>query len=139
VFLSPAATAAVVEAAAAITGAASAKATLKKRRDPAEGAMEVGTPGDAALRRALLVGWADRVARRAKASEQAAAHTAAENEAGGAGGVLTKATRYRPAMLDAPVFLHPSSTLYRAAPDYVVYTDLLQTAKRPYLMVNQKP
>ena len=41
--------------------------------DPASAALEARSPGDVALRRALLVGWADRVARRAKAAEAAAA------------------------------------------------------------------
>jgi hypothetical protein len=36
--------------------------------------------GEVALRRALLVGWADRVARRVKPAEQAALHSAAEND-----------------------------------------------------------
>ena len=99
-------------------------------KDPASYALESRTPGDVALRRALLVGWADRVARRAKAAEAAVA--AERDEAEGNG--RTRATRYRPAMLDAAVFLHPTSALHRSSPEYVVYTDLIQTAKRPYLM-----
>ena len=137
-FLSPAAAAAVAEASAAVNGGGGGdkSSSKKQKEDPARGAMEVGTPGESALRRALLVGWADRVARRAKANEQAAAATTDPDGDGDGGDAnfKTKATRYRPAMLDAPVFLHPSSTLHRTAPDYVVYTDLLQTAKRPYLM-----
>ena len=56
-----------------------------------------------------------------------------DDDGGDGGGGRTKATRYRPAMLDLAVFLHPTSTLHRTSPDYVVYVDLLQTAKRPYL------
>ena len=97
--------------------------------DPASAALEARSPGDVALRRALLVGWADRVARREKAAEAAAA--AERDEAEGNG--RTRATRYRPAMLDATVFLHPTSALHRTSPEYVVYVDVIQTAKRPYL------
>ena len=134
--LTPAAVAAVAAAIAATSGGGSKPKGSKAPKDPAEGALEAGNPGETALRRSLLVGWADRVARRAKADEVARALAAAEkdpeNEEASS---RTKATRYHPAMLDAPVFLHPSSTLHRTAPDFVVYTDLLQTSKRPYLMV----
>ena len=83
----------------------------------------------------MLCGWADRVAKRAKADEAARLNAAAEKDedGGDGGGGRTKATRYRPAMLDLAVFLHPSSSLHRTSPDYVVYVDVLQTAKRPYL------
>jgi hypothetical protein len=77
--LSPAAMQAVAEASAAINGGKK----NKNKKDPAAGAMEVGTPGDSALRRALLVGWADRVARRAKANEQAAAAEAEDPDGNG--------------------------------------------------------
>jgi hypothetical protein len=53
---------------------------------------------------------------------------------GGGDDYKSKATRYRPAMLDVPVFMHPSSTLHKTAPDFVVYCDLMQTSKRPYLV-----
>ncbi|ABO96118.1 predicted protein [Ostreococcus lucimarinus CCE9901] len=65
------------------------------------------------LRQALCAGWADRIAPNEKS---------------------TKATRYVPALLDAAVFLHPTSSLHRSSPDYVVYTDLLQTDKRAYIV-----
>ena len=38
-----------------------------------------------------------------------------------------------PQATDEPVFLHPRSALARAAPEYVAYTQLVRTAKRPYL------
>ncbi len=41
--------------------------------------------------------------------------------------------RYQPCDLDEEVFLHPRSSLHAAAPDYVVYTQLIRTAKRPYM------
>ena len=146
--VSPAARRAVAAAAAAIARAKEASRRASRRRgerdvprddespsrsvaplDPASAALEARSPGDVALRRALLVGWADRVARRAKAAEAAAA--AERDEAEGNG--RTRATRYRPAMLDATVFLHPTSALHRTSPEYVVYVDVIQTAKRPYL------
>ena len=146
--VSPAARRAVAAAAAAIARAKEASRRAFRRRgphdvprddenpsrsvaplDPASAALEARSPGDVALRRALLVGWADRVARRAKAAEAAA--SAERDEAEGNG--RTRATRYRPAMLDATVFLHPTSALHRTSPEYVVYVDVIQTAKRPYL------
>ncbi|EEH56653.1 uncharacterized protein MICPUCDRAFT_18184 [Micromonas pusilla CCMP1545] len=93
--------------------------------DPAASSLEIGAPGETSLRRALLIGWADRVARRSKPSDVREKYDENDN---------TKATRYKPAMLDQNVFLHPSSTLHRSAPDYVVYVDLMQTAKRPYVI-----
>ena len=134
-FLSPHAVAAVAEATAAITGRRDDGEKGGATKDPASIALEVGTAGESALRRALLCGWADRVAKRAKADEAARLNAAAEKDedGGDGGGGRTKATRYRPAMLDLAVFLHPSSSLHRTSPDYVVYVDVLQTAKRPYL------
>lgn len=81
-----------------------------------------------ALRQSLCAGWADRIARRSKHKEIEQAN---RSDADGTG--KTKATRYVPAMLDIPVFLHPTSSLHRSSPDYVVYTDLLQTEKRAYV------
>ena len=78
------------------------------------------------LRQALCAGWADRIARRSKHKEMEQASRANEKS--------TKATRYVPALLDAAVFLHPTSSLHRSSPDYVVYTDLLQTDKRAYIV-----
>jgi len=35
--------------------------------------------------------------------------------------------------LEEEVFLHPRSCLASVAPEYVVYGDIVQTAKRPYM------
>ena len=35
--------------------------------------------------------------------------------------------------LDEDVFLHPNSTLHSTAPEFVVYAELIRTAKRPYM------
>jgi ATP-dependent RNA helicase DHX37/DHR1 len=43
------------------------------------------------------------------------------------------AVRYSPACLTEQVFLHPRSCLAKTAPEYVVYGDIVRTAKRPYL------
>ena len=99
--------------------------------DPASAALEARSPGDVALLDARFSSVGRIVAaRRAKAAEAAAA--AERDEAEGNG--RTRATRYRPAMLDATVFLHPTSALHRTSPEYVVYVDVIQTAKRPYLV-----
>jgi ATP-dependent RNA helicase DHX37/DHR1 len=82
-------------------------------------------PGGAerALRRALAAGWADRVARRVKPREQLS-------------GAPSRAVRYRAALAagSGHVFLHPSSSLARSAPEWVVYTELLATGARPYML-----
>jgi ATP-dependent RNA helicase DHX37/DHR1 len=41
--------------------------------------------------------------------------------------------RYQPCDLDEEVYLHPRSSLHAAAPEYVVYLQLVRTAKRPYM------
>jgi ATP-dependent RNA helicase DHX37/DHR1 len=98
--------------------------------DPAALALTGEGPGDVALRRALLVGWADRVARRVRASDAAIPGDDADASSRSSG---SKATRYLPALLDRSVYLHPSSALGKAAPEYVLYADLIQTEKRPYV------
>ena len=45
----------------------------------------------------------------------------------------TRAVRYTPQALAENVYLHPQSTLAKAAPEFVVYTQILRTEKRPYL------
>jgi len=80
-----------------------------------------------ALRRALAAGWADQIARRVRSGD-----------APRAPGAPRRAVRY--AVADAAadcgegvsVHLHPSSALARRAPDWIVYTDLVATAKRAY-------
>ena len=45
----------------------------------------------------------------------------------------TRAVRYMPQALAENVFLHPQSALAKTAPEFVVYTQILRTEKRPYL------
>jgi hypothetical protein len=42
--------------------------------------------------------------------------------------------RYQPAVLAEEVYLHPRSALAATAPEYVVYSTLLATDKRRYLV-----
>jgi len=44
-----------------------------------------------------------------------------------------RAVRYRSCALDEDVFLHPNSGLHSIAPDFVAYTELVRTVKRPYM------
>ena len=44
-----------------------------------------------------------------------------------------RAVRYRCAMLDEDVYLHPHSALHATAPDFVTYTQVVRSAKRPYM------
>jgi ATP-dependent RNA helicase DHX37/DHR1 len=41
--------------------------------------------------------------------------------------------RYQPCDVDEEVYLHPRSSLHAGAPEYVVYLQLVRTAKRPYM------
>jgi len=78
---------------------------------------------DVALRRALLCGWCDRVAKRVKPADAMGTAPAG------------RAVRYRAAFETASfVFLHPSSPMRQGAPEWLCYTELLATGARPYLL-----
>eukprot|EP00873_Tetraselmis_striata_P022552 jgi/Tetstr1/442816/TSEL_030900.t1 len=79
------------------------------------------------LRRGAAAGWADQVAKRVKRWEAVQATT----QAGG----RNRAVRYMSARGEEEVFLHPNSALHASCPDYVVYKELVRTAKRPYMAV----
>lgn len=49
------------------------------------------------------------------------------------GKLARHATRYMPASIVEEVYLHPRSCLASVAPEYVVYGDIIRTAKRPYM------
>lgn len=44
-----------------------------------------------------------------------------------------RAVRYQCACLDEDVYLHPQSSLYAASPEFVIYTQLIRSTKRPYM------
>lgn len=44
-----------------------------------------------------------------------------------------RAVRYSCCALEEDVFLHPRSALHGSAPEFVAYTELIRTAKRPYM------
>lgn len=83
-----------------------------------------------ALRRALAAGWSDQVARRVRSAE----HVSKQQEQDAARGGR-QAVRYACGAGHATedVFLHPRSALHKASPQYVVYTQLVRTVKRPYM------
>ena len=99
---------------------------------------------DKALRKALCSGWIDKVARRSKQKEleQYTRDAEIRGERLDSLSRSTKALRYKPAFSsssnlgggDRPVFLHPSSALHKTASEFIVYNDLIQTAKRPYVV-----
>jgi ATP-dependent RNA helicase DHX37/DHR1 len=79
-----------------------------------------------ALRRALAAGWADQVSRRIRSLDYLKGQ---ERE-----GRRSRAVRYRScAGVEEDVFLHPNSALHSTAPEYVTYTELVRTVKRPYM------
>ena len=86
---------------------------------------------EALLRRAMAAGWADHVARRLTGAELVARLQAEAD----AGEKRPKSVRYQCAALEEEVCLHPSSACIRAAPDFAVYLDILQTEKRVYMTV----
>ena len=69
------------------------------------------------------------VARRVRGTDHLA-----KVEAGG----KRRAVRYQCGLGQEEVFLHPHSALYKAAPEFVVYSQLIRSAKRPY-MAGDKP
>ena len=79
-----------------------------------------------ALRRAACAGWADRVARRARADEGLG-----DSEESRRAAVAGKGVRYMTNADAAPVaFIHASSPLAKAGPEYVVFTGVMKGEKR---------
>lgn len=73
------------------------------------------------LGQAICAGWVDRVAKRIRG-----------NSGFLEGDRKTSAVRYQACMVKETVFLHRWSSLSRSAPEFLVYSELLQT-KRPYM------
>jgi len=65
------------------------------------------------------------VARRVRGAD----HVAKGMEPGG----KKRAVRYQCGLGQEEVFLHPHSALYKAAPEFVIYSQLIRSAKRPYM------
>lgn len=76
---------------------------------------------DGALRRAIVSGWPDRVARRVKPRERLSEGS-------------TRALRYASIATPEPVFLAPTSAMHSVAPDFIVYTEILQAGTKPFLL-----
>ncbi|KAJ1691567.1 hypothetical protein LUZ63_015722 [Rhynchospora breviuscula] len=72
---------------------------------------------------AICAGWADRVAKRVKASE---IHNLSEEDR------KTRAVRYQSCALKETVYLHRSSSVSPSAPEFLVYTELVHK-KRLYM------
>jgi len=72
-----------------------------------------------------LQGWPVQVARRVRAQEQVSEgeHTSGKR----------RAVRYQTCTREGFVYLHPRSSLHSTAPEFVMYTQLISTAKRPYM------
>ena len=79
-----------------------------------------------ALKRAILAGWGDHVSRRVRSSEYLARKRRE--------GSRTRAVRYESTMIDEDVFLHPSSALHSRSPEWLVYSDIIRTEKRAYMV-----
>jgi ATP-dependent RNA helicase DHX37/DHR1 len=75
------------------------------------------------IAQAVCAGWADRVAKRVKASE--IRDMSKEDR-------KTQAVRYQCCALKEPVYLHRSSSVSRSAPEFLVYTELVDK-KRLYM------
>lgn len=81
-----------------------------------------------ALRRAMAAGWADQVARRVRSLEYVKGQIDSVH-----GKKKSRAVRYRSASLEEEIYLHPNSALHATAPEFVVYSELVRTVKRPYM------
>lgn len=75
------------------------------------------------LGQAICAGWADRIARRLRSHMKLKALPE---------GQRPKAVRYQACSVEENVFLHPTSSVARLAPEFVVYNELIQTS-RPYM------
>jgi ATP-dependent RNA helicase DHX37/DHR1 len=73
------------------------------------------------LGQAICAGWADRVAKRIRGVSR----LSEEDQ-------KARAVRYQACMVKETVFLHRWSSVSRSAPEFLVYSELLQT-KRPYM------
>ncbi|XP_073149565.1 ATP-dependent RNA helicase DEAH13 isoform X2 [Henckelia pumila] len=73
------------------------------------------------LAQAICAGWADRVARRIKATSVMLD-----------GGKKVKSVRYQACMVKETVFLHRWSSVSKSPPEFLVYNELLYS-KRPYI------
>lgn len=73
------------------------------------------------LGQAICAGWADRVAKRVRGSSGLSEEV-----------VKVHAARYQACMVKETVFLHRLSSVSNSAPEFLVYSELLQT-KRPYM------
>ncbi|KAK4755005.1 hypothetical protein SAY87_008762 [Trapa incisa] len=73
------------------------------------------------LGQAICAGWADRVAKRIRGTS-----VSLERDS------RARATRYQACMVKETVFLHRWSSLSSSAPEFLVYSELLET-KRPYM------
>lgn len=79
-----------------------------------------------ALKRSILAGWGDHVSRRVRSAEYLAKKRRE--------GSRTRAVRYESTVIDEDVFLHPSSALHSRSPEWLVYSDIISTEKRPYMV-----
>ncbi|KAI8103074.1 hypothetical protein M9434_005859 [Picochlorum sp. BPE23] len=79
-----------------------------------------------ALQKAIIAGWSDRVAKRVRSSQ----YLKKKMEAGS----RTRAVRYESIALDEDVFLHPNSSLHSTSPEWIVYSDIIKTEKRAYMV-----
>lgn len=79
-----------------------------------------------ALQKAIIAGWSDRIAKRVRSSQ----YLKKKMEAGS----RTRAVRYESIALDEDVFLHPNSSLHSTSPEWIVYSDIIETDKRAYMI-----
>ncbi|KAK9091050.1 hypothetical protein Sjap_024227 [Stephania japonica] len=73
------------------------------------------------LRQAICAGWADRVAKRVRVGRSLSDRDK-----------MVNAAKYQACMVEETVFLHRRSSVAHSAPEFLVYSELVQT-KRPYM------
>ncbi|MCO5612256.1 hypothetical protein L7F22_066520 [Adiantum nelumboides] len=77
------------------------------------------------LRQAICAGWADRVAHKVSILEMLKSNGSEDKK-------KHKAIQYQTCTTVEKVYVHPSSSLRKHAPDYVVFNELVRTS-RPYM------
>eukprot|EP00250_Pteridium_aquilinum_P002104 c12308_g1_i1 orf=98-4186(+) len=88
---------------------------------------ELSVKHENVLRQAVCAGWADRVAHKVSIQESLKSKEGGEKK-------RHKAIQYQTCNTEEKVYVHPSSSLRKNAPEFVVFNELVRTS-RPYMKI----
>ena len=78
------------------------------------------------LKKAIVSGWGDYIAKRVRGLDYIRNKSASSKR--------SRAVRYESNCLDEDVFLHPNSSLHSTLPEWLVYSEVIRTTNRPYMI-----